>query len=47
MLPGKGCVGIGAVTTGVLIPERSQLRQAYLKRAFCRPLPSPQYEVAW
>ena len=23
MLPGNGCVGIGAVTTGALIPEHS------------------------
>jgi hypothetical protein len=36
MLPGSGCFGIGAMTTGVLMPVRSQLRQVYLNRAFCR-----------
>lgn len=36
MLPGKGCAGIGAVTIGVLIPVRSQWRQAYLNRTFCK-----------
>ena len=36
MLPGNGCGGIGAITTGVLIPVRSQWRQAYLNRTFCR-----------
>ncbi|CDZ66698.1 Hypothetical protein NGAL_HAMBI2605_49760 [Neorhizobium galegae bv. orientalis] len=36
MLPGRGCVGIGAITTGVLIPVRSQWRQAYLNRTFCK-----------
>ena len=30
MLPGKGCAGIGAMTIGVVIPVRSQLRHAYL-----------------
>ncbi|MER9337112.1 hypothetical protein NKJ06_24505 [Mesorhizobium sp. M0293] len=28
MLPGKGCAGIGAVTTGVLMPVRSSRRNA-------------------
>ncbi|ESY63030.1 hypothetical protein X743_33565 [Mesorhizobium sp. LNHC252B00] len=27
---------LGAVTTGVLMPVRSQWRQAYLNRTFCR-----------
>ena len=35
-LPGRGCGGIGAITTGVLMPVRSQCRQAYLARAFCK-----------
>ena len=30
------CVGIGAVTTGALIPVRSQWRHPYLKRTFCK-----------
>jgi len=30
MLPGKGCAGIGAMTIGVAIPVRSQLRHAYV-----------------
>jgi hypothetical protein len=38
MLPGKGCAGIGAIKIGVLIAVRSQLRHAYLNRAFCRTL---------
>jgi hypothetical protein len=35
ILPGKGCGGIAAIMTGVLIPVRSQWRQAYLNRTFC------------
>ena len=31
-----GCAGIGAIAIGVLIPVRSQWRQAYLNRTFCR-----------
>ncbi|MBO0145228.1 hypothetical protein JZX87_29290 [Agrobacterium sp. Ap1] len=36
MLLGIGWVGIGAITTGVLIPERPHWRHAYFNRAFCR-----------
>lgn len=32
----QSCAGIGAITIGVLIPVRSQWRQAYLSRTFCR-----------